>query len=760
MRDVYLSCHKILQRVRTFLNVPRNILAPLTVHIFATLTPVCRMVDTSGIHKVVKTARRRLKLQSALDAGTLAVIPASVGALTTVVLARQGVVGESKAIAVLIGIGLLVLVGALVGFLRSYSTNLVATLIDRHSGLADRLASACAFEKKLATKGTNLDSDTKAMMLLAIADAHQILGKAAPKTATPFRLPKDSRAALAFAVAAALGAGIFVQAKATTPVLTQVMPVAAPPGSVIVATGTRLLSPAGAADTAVYLSVADSEPEKVPALAATIRNLTSNEVEFEIPQDASTGMMVLRVRVGADWSNAIPFEVLDKEDPRAIPEDHIVLEEEDLDYAKDLVAELRETAKANEDLELEQLADELDDLLSKAKKGELTKKQLLEALNKSQDKYMEGSEKAVEETMSDLKKAGKELKKDKLTRELGKSLEQGDLEKAKDELQKLAQKLDDNKLSDKDQKKIGEAMEKAAAKMAKAEKKRDEQQQKRIARQQDRVRKLEKKQDQTKDKNEKEELVRRLNKEKRELKRLQRNKEEQKKDPNKRELKQLRRKMEQAAKDLQRQKKQGNRQKSRREVSKTMRDMARSAGKVSQDKRKMANKQKVATQMGDLKEAMRRAKRKGKKGAKNRFGRNKRRNRDFGQRARGGKGQKGAWKPGQGQGQGKGKGKGQGQGNKPGGKDYGDGHDPNVIGDLTPKTQGTTDDSLQGLHGKGPSTRETILTAAQKGFASRDYQKVFTNYKRVIEESIQAEKVPSGYKYYIKRYFQKIKPQQ
>jgi hypothetical protein len=27
-----------------------------------------------------------------------------------------------------------------------------------------------------------------------------------------------------------------------------------------------------------------------------------------------------------------------------------------------------------------------------------------------------------------------------------------------------------------------------------------------------------------------------------------------------------------------------------------------------------------------------------------------------------------------------------------------------------------------------------------------------------VEEVIRAEKVPSGYKYYVKRYFQKIKP--
>ena len=70
----------------------------------------------------------------------------------------------------------------------------------------------------------------------------------------------------------------------------------------------------------------------------------------------------------------------------------------------------------------------------------------------------------------------------------------------------------------------------------------------------------------------------------------------------------------------------------------------------------------------------------------------------------------------------------------------------------------TNDESISGVHGKGPSTREPILSAAQKGFASRSYREVYVRYKTALEEVINAEKVPSGYKYYVKKYFQKIKP--
>ena len=125
--------------------------------------------------------------------------------------------------------------------------------------------------------------------------------------------------------------------------------------------------------------------------------------------------------------------------------------------------------------------------------------------------------------------------------------------------------------------------------------------------------------------------------------------------------------------------------------------------------------------------------------------------------ARGGKGQRGAWKPGQGPGQ---QGKGQnGKGNQKGGDQYGDGHDPDLLGDPTARNGKDEDKSVQGIQGKGRSTRETILSAAQKGFASRRYQEVYARYKAAAEEVINAEKVPSGYRYYVKKYFQKIKPQ-
>src|SRR5262249_14886391 len=151
-----------------------------------------------------------------------------------------------------------------------------------------------------------------------------------------------------------------------------------------------------------------------------------------------------------------------------------------------------------------------------------------------------------------------------------------------------------------------------------------------------------------------------------------------------------------------------------------------------------------------------RAKQKGNKDGKDPFGKQNK-NQDFAQRARGQRGQSSAWKPGQGQQPGGGQqGQGQsGQGQQPAnGKQWGIGHDDNLTGDPTEKSGNTKDADLQGKQGsQGGGTRETILSAAQKGFASEHYRDVYGKYHQIVEEVMRTEKLPSSYKYYVKRYF-------
>jgi hypothetical protein len=105
---------------------------------------------------------------------------------------------------------------------------------------------------------------------------------------------------------------------------------------------------------------------------------------------------------------------------------------------------------------------------------------------------------------------------------------------------------------------------------------------------------------------------------------------------------------------------------------------------------------------------------------------------------------------------------GQGGGNEPGqSKDgIGDQHDPNARGDATSLAAKHQSSQLSGKQGAGPSRSATILGSAEHGFASRDYKTVYRDYSQVVEGVMSKERVPPGYRYYIKRYFQLIKPRE
>ncbi len=171
----------------------------------------------------------------------------------------------------------------------------------------------------------------------------------------------------------------------------------------------------------------------------------------------------------------------------------------------------------------------------------------------------------------------------------------------------------------------------------------------------------------------------------------------------------------------------------------------------------------------------------------------------FGNQARGNQGQgQGQGQKGQGQGQGQGEGQGQGQGKgkpqlsfgqgmgegqglalgpagaAPGGgepgqapgssgggdkESWGTGHDPNVRGDQTHLRGQTEDVSAAGADtGQGAASSQVIYGAAERGFVGRGYKKVFSDYQTVAEESLAKDDIPPGYRFYVRRYFQLIRP--
>jgi hypothetical protein len=748
--------------------------------------------DLTRIRGLVARARTRIRTQGALEGGTTALVLAAALAAATVYAIRTQLVSSGAGTGLLVACGVIVVIGALIGALRRIDDERVARRIDRASNLADRLSTAVAFDHALITDKT-LDDDAREFMAAAIRDAARNAPRANIVAATPYTQPRDLRAAALFVVLGALVALLRIPVVSYEPEVRYADPAYGPPGSSVVLVGKNLMTgvtrqPASAALTDQTRNLLGAAgPAELPAdtwvpsnvsvylgdnggIPVDIERWSAKKVWIKIPADAPLGKTKLTVVIGSKPPRAVDFEVVDPKNKAFHKEDAAQLDEDEMAYARALLDELHRQAKQDKVEELDEFAAKIEKLLDQAERGEITKEKLLEELQKADEELSKGGEPNQAEIDKALEETGKELQKAEATKELGKALEKGDLAKAKEEMEKLAEQLENGKLDDKQKEQLAKAMEKAAEQFNKKEDQKEQKDQKARENLEKEIRKLQKEKDQAKTEQEKQDAERRLEKKQRELKKLEKDQQDQKESEQRRALKRLHKDMEKSAEDLQK-KKDPNQSKEQQEqqeqqqeqqASRSMKDAAEETGRVDEDRRKQQAQKKVASQMEDLREAMRRAKRRGSKGANDPFGKNGK-NKDFIARARGQKGQGQAWKPGQGKGKGQGQGQGSGdqpggQGQDPGGKEYGTGTDPNLTGDPTGKSGDTHDADLQGTQGKGPSRRQTILAAAEKGFATKSYKQVYTDYKRVVEEVMRTEKVPSSYKYYVKRYFTKIKP--
>jgi hypothetical protein len=102
-----------------------------------------------------------------------------------------------------------------------------------------------------------------------------------------------------------------------------------------------------------------------------------------------------------------------------------------------------------------------------------------------------------------------------------------------------------------------------------------------------------------------------------------------------------------------------------------------------------------------------------------------------------------------------------GGGEGQGAHSWGTGHDEHVQGGATSSKGGTEDTEVQGQDtGQGASRSEVIQGAAERGFASRRYTNVYREYHAVAEEALGKDEIPGGYRFYVKRYFQLIRPRE
>lgn len=113
-------------------------------------------------------------------------------------------------------------------------------------------------------------------------------------------------------------------------------------------------------------------------------------------------------------------------------------------------------------------------------------------------------------------------------------------------------------------------------------------------------------------------------------------------------------------------------------------------------------------------------------------------------------------------------GSGQGDGNQPGGngsgqggKQFGSGSGGDPKGEASDIAGKNVDVRAEAVDsGSGPTRAEVILSAADRGFTGKPYQKVYKQYRTVAEDQLDKEEIPDGMRFYVRRYFQLIRPRE
>jgi hypothetical protein len=541
-----------------------------------------------------------------------------------------------------------------------------------------------------------------------------------------------------------------------------------------------------AAERTALMEIAiDDACEHAPRLAP------SKAAPLRLPRDLAAAALVgLGVAAIALFEVRVPR----REAPVAKLLDPLSMSPDDIELFRDAA---RDLAQKEQSPDVKAAVDRFNQLIEDIAQKRLDRTEAfrrMEAIERELLKGAEADKKSLEDALDE---TGKELARSDLAKPIGDALQKKDLAQAQKELKDLASRLRDKKKVDKKElDRLREALRRAASRkkeaLAALNEKRSELKEQL----------LKKKQAQDPDAGaQSPEEQRLLQKKERELERLDREAEERERAA--RQLDRLDRELSKAAEDL------------LRDLGLSAQDLEQAAediNRLQDEQMSEKDKEELRQRLEELRELLRQQ----GQGGKQRMARLLK----FGKRARGGQGQKGdkgeqggqkgdqdgeegegqegeegqqpGGKGGQGEGQlvigpggkkiliskgGPGQGQGQGQGpSQPGdgqgqsagqdeGGGHGDGigssHDPNLAGKRTDPKMGTADVQAQGLDTHaGPTNSEVILGAAERGFKGTGYKKVFTTYHTVAEQQMNKDTIPDGYRFYVHRYFQLIRPRE
>jgi hypothetical protein len=87
-------------------------------------------------------------------------------------------------------------------------------------------------------------------------------------------------------------------------------------------------------------------------------------------------------------------------------------------------------------------------------------------------------------------------------------------------------------------------------------------------------------------------------------------------------------------------------------------------------------------------------------------------------------------------------------------------HDEQRLSSPTHGDSKLEDRALSGALGAGPTRSQVIRSAAQSGFASARYRHVYGDYRAHAEAALEADQVPAGYRFQVRRYFELVRPRE
>ena len=99
-----------------------------------------------------------------------------------------------------------------------------------------------------------------------------------------------------------------------------------------------------------------------------------------------------------------------------------------------------------------------------------------------------------------------------------------------------------------------------------------------------------------------------------------------------------------------------------------------------------------------------------------------------------------------------------GKGLAAGGKNAGKGTSASQLGELTSLDSALNLTRITGVQGEGESAVQTVASSPEGQQSGVSYKDAYTKYQKLSEDALTQEQIPLGYKFYVKRYFESIKP--